>query len=140
MPTERSGARQNAGCNGQRLIGVYTSVPAELPPALRGLDIVIAGGNFYAAVQLATSCSSVTYVTARTTRLTGVRPPNVRIRYGSEVVCADGVEHVETVIVRKLGSGAITACSAAALFLITTDHENALSAHDPFTMTIGATI
>ena len=104
--------------SGRRLRGIYTSVPADLPQALRHADVVIAGGSFDAVRQLAACCASVTYVTASTMRIHGTRDANVNVHYGSEIVCIDGVEHVESVVVRKRRTGAITACTAAALFLL----------------------
>lgn len=100
------------------LAGVYTSMPDELPVALQGREVVIAGESFDAALRLADWCSSVTFITARTARLTAQHRPNLHIVYGSEIVCADGIERVESVVVRKIRTGAVTARNAAALFLL----------------------
>jgi hypothetical protein len=112
IETQRDLANAGRGLN-----GVYTSVPAELPSALHDCDVVVGGGSFDVALQLAAGCASVTYITTRTTRIRKA-PENVRIHYGSEIACIDGVTNVESVIVRKRSNGAITACTAAALFLI----------------------
>ena len=118
MQIEAGKPWQDIARGDERLNGVYTSMPEELPPALRDRDIVIAGGALDAALQFATGCASLTYITARTSRIKGAPQKNVRIHYGSEIVCVDGVEYVESVVVRKRSTGAITACSAAALFLL----------------------
>ncbi|HEY0159660.1 MAG TPA: hypothetical protein VGF28_20400 [Thermoanaerobaculia bacterium] len=103
---------------GEPLRGVYTSLPAELPAALHGRDVVVAGGSFDAALRLAGRCSSVTFVTTRTTRLAAAKHPNVTVLYGSEIVCVDGLGQVESVVVRKIRTGAISARGAAGVFLI----------------------
>jgi thioredoxin reductase len=100
------------------LEGVYTALPAELPAALHGRDVVMAGGSPDAVLRLAEWCSSVTFVTAGTARLTALRRANVTILYGSEIVCADGVGQVESVVVRKIRTGAVSARNAAAVFLM----------------------
>jgi thioredoxin reductase len=100
------------------LEGVYTALPEELPAALHGRDVVIAGGSFEAALRLAEWCSSVTFVTASTARIASTKRANVTILYGGEIVCADGVDRVESVVVRKIRTGALCARNAAALFLI----------------------
>jgi thioredoxin reductase len=110
---------------GERLDGVYTSLPPELPAALHGRDVVVAGGSFDAALQLARCCSSVTFVTTRTSAIAAARRGTVTILYGSEIICADGIERLESVVVRKIRTGAVSACNAAALFLLA-DAQNVL--------------
>lgn len=100
------------------LEGVYTSLPAELPAALRDRDVVVAGGSFDAALRLAGWCSSVTFITPRTARVATEHRANLTILYGSEIVCADGIERLESVVVRKIRTGAVSARNAAALFLL----------------------
>lgn len=104
--------------DGRELNGVYISLPAELPAALHGRDVIVAGGSFDAVRRLAEWCSSVTFVTTDTARLAAAKRANVTILYGSEIVCADGVGQVESVVVRKIRTGAVSARNAAALFLL----------------------
>ena len=102
--------------------GVYTSLPAELPPSLDGVDAVVAGetaGAADAALRLASYCRSVTFVTSRSARAGTLRGcANVTILHGCEVVCVDGVDGVESVVVRKIRTGTVFAYNAAAIFLI----------------------
>ena len=104
------------------LPGVYTSMPAEVPDALHGRDAVVVGassGAVDAVLRLAGCCRSVTYVTERATRIAALRGrANISILYGSEIVCVDGIEHLESVVLRRIRGGGITARCAAALFLI----------------------
>ncbi|HYO75898.1 MAG TPA: hypothetical protein VE010_05500 [Thermoanaerobaculia bacterium] len=100
------------------LLGVYTSMPDELPAALHGRDVVIAGGNIDAALRLADCCSSVTLITPRTARLSVANHAKITILYGSEIVCIDGLEQVESVVVRKIRTRTISARSAAGVFLL----------------------
>jgi thioredoxin reductase len=100
------------------LEGVYTSMPAELPRSVKGRDVVVAGDGLAAALRLADWCSSVTFITTRKTRVPAPHPANLNIIYGSEIVCADGVERLESVVVRKSRTGAVSAHNASALFLL----------------------
>lgn len=100
--------------------GVYTSVPPELPIALRGRDVIVAGGNFGEVLRLADWCASVTFITPDTERVHAAKRANVTILYGSEIVCADGIERLESVVVRKIRTGAVCARNAAALFIEST--------------------
>lgn len=96
------------------LEGMHSSMPAQLPEELRGREVVVAGESFDAALRLAEWGSAVTYVTARTTRV--VAGKNVTVLYGSEIVCVDGIERLESVVVRKISTGVVSARNAAALF------------------------
>jgi thioredoxin reductase len=100
--------------------GVYTAVPAELPLALHGADAVVAGTvSADEVLRLAGCCRSVTYLTARNERTTALRDRgNVTVVHGAEIVCIDGVDRIESVVVRKIRSGAVSAFNASALFLI----------------------
>jgi hypothetical protein len=80
--------------------------------------VVVAGGSFDAALRLAEWCTSVTFITEGTERLTAGKRANVTVLYGSEIVCADGIERLESVVVRKIRTGAVSARNAAALFLL----------------------
>lgn len=103
---------------GEPLRGVYTALPAEVPAALYGRDVIVTGGSFEAALRLAERCSSVTFITPRTGRFAAAKRPNVTVLYGSEIVCMDGVEQVESVVVRKIRTRAISAHAAAGVFLL----------------------
>ncbi|HYK05309.1 MAG TPA: hypothetical protein VE974_26400 [Thermoanaerobaculia bacterium] len=115
---------------GESLDGVYTSLPAELPATLHGREVVVAGGTFDAALRLARCCSSVTFVTARTSRIAAAHSGNVTILYGSEIICADGIDRLESVVVRKIRTGAVSACNAAALFLLTAQDRTGVLAEE----------
>ena len=106
--------------DGERgLGGVYTSMPSELPATLRGCDVVVAGDSTDAVLRLADCCRSVTFVTARSARIPELRGrTNVTILAATEIVCIDGIGQVESVVVRKVRTGAVSACSTAALFLL----------------------
>jgi hypothetical protein len=91
-------------------------MPDALPDEVQGREVVVACEDFGAALRLAEWCASVTFVTARTARVSAKRA-NVTVLYGSEIVCADGIERVESVVVRKISTGAVTACNAAGLFV-----------------------
>lgn len=109
---------------GEPLRGVYTSLPAELPAALHGRDVVVAGGSLDPALRLTERCASVTFVTAGTGRLAAAKRPNVTVLYGSEIVCVDGLGEVESVVVRKIRTGAISARGAAGVFLLDESPHN----------------
>lgn len=100
----------------ERLDGVHTSMPATLPEELRGREVVVAGESVDAALRLAEWGSAVTFVTARTSRVAAAK--NVTVLYGSEIVCVDGIERLESVVVRKIRTGVVSARNAAALFLM----------------------
>jgi hypothetical protein len=68
---------------------------------------------------LAACCRSVTVVTLRKARAGVLRGcANVTIVSGAEVVCVDGLDGVESVVVRKIRTGAVSAYNASALFVI----------------------
>ena len=102
--------------------GIHTSMPAELPAALRDRLAIVAGAtpDAVAAVQrLAKWCRSVTFIKPTRTRVAALRGlTNVTIVHGAEIVCVDGIEHLESVVVREIRSGVISARTAAALFLL----------------------
>ena len=100
--------------------GVYTSMPATLPAALRDrVAIVRAMQAADAVVRLADWYLSVTLITPTNTRIAALRVRgNVTIHHGTEIVCVDGIEQLECVVVRKIRTGAISAHQASALFLL----------------------
>ena len=102
--------------------GVYTSVPAELPAALRDRVAIVDGATSEASdavVRLSDWCRTVTLIKPTSTRVDALRGrTNVTILHGTEIVCVDGIEQLECVVVRKIRTGAISAHKAAALFLL----------------------
>lgn len=102
--------------------GVYTSLPADVPPALRDREAIVLGATpeaSNAVVRLADWCRSVTLIKPTSTRVPALRGrTNVTILHGSEIVCVDGIEQLECVVVRKIRTGAVSAHRAAALFLL----------------------
>jgi thioredoxin reductase len=48
---------------------------------------------------------------------------NIRVRRGTEVAVADGIDQVEVVVLRHLSSGRIDACNASALFVVTPEER-----------------
>jgi hypothetical protein len=102
--------------------GVYTSMPPELPAALRDGQAVVAGEpreTVDAVVRLAGWCRTVTWIKtghARVAALHGLT--NVTILHGAEIVCVDGLGQLECVVARRLRTGAVSAYGAAALFLL----------------------
>lgn len=111
-------------------IGVHVGTPADLPATLRGRDVVIAGPTVVAvvaALRLSDSGGSVTVVTGDPLRGRGVSTSlrkalraraNVRVRSRTEIVCAAGVDRLESVVLQHTKTGRITALEAAALFLL----------------------
>lgn len=102
--------------------GIYTSVPARLPAALRGREAVVSGATpetAGAVLRLLDWCRSVTLVERGRKRLEALGGrPGISILRGSEIVCVDGIGRLECVVVRNIRTGAITAHTAAALFLL----------------------
>ena len=110
--------------------GVHVGTPADLPATLRGGDVVIAGPTVAAAVaalRLSDSCGRATVVTGDTLRAPGVSTSlrtalrasaNVRVLSRTEIVCAAGVDRLESVVLQHTKRGRITALEAAALFLL----------------------
>lgn len=102
--------------------GVYTSMPAKLPAALRDRTAMVAGAmpeGVEAALRLADWCRGVKLVTAMRTRAASLRGrTNVSILRGSEIVCVDGIGQLECVLVREIRTGVLSAHTASALFLL----------------------
>src|SRR5687768_1260496 len=93
--------------------GIYTSVPAELPAALRNRDAIVLGATpdaSHAVARLADWCRSVTLIKPTSTRVTGLRDrANVTILHGTEILCVDGIEQLECVVVRRIRTGVVSA-------------------------------
>ena len=103
--------------------GIYTSVPA-LPAALRD-RVAIVGAAVEVAdalLRLADWCLSVIVIKPNRTGIAALRGRrNVTILHGTEIVCVDGIEQVECVVVRKISTGAISAYQVSALILLPQD-------------------
>ena len=108
------------GVRGLLGAGVYMSLPAKLPAALRDrIAIVRASEAAEAVLRLADWCSSVTLIQPGSTRVAALRGrANVTILHGTEIAGVDGIEQLECVVVRKIRTGAISVHEAAALFLL----------------------
>jgi thioredoxin reductase len=102
--------------------GVYSSMPKELPAALRDRDAIVGGATreaVDAVLRLADWCRAVTFIKPTSTRVAALRGrTNVTILHGAEIVCVDGIGQLESVVARKIRTGAVSAHSAAALFLL----------------------
>jgi hypothetical protein len=101
--------------------GVYRSMPARLPPALRDGRAMVAGAMPEAAdavLRLAGWYRSVTFVTPMTGLCAFRGRSNVTTLRGFEIVCVDGIGQLECVVVRKIRTGAISAHGVTALFLL----------------------
>jgi hypothetical protein len=102
--------------------GLYTSVPVELPAALRDQVVIVAGATeeaVSAVERLASWCRTVTYVKPGGTPIAALRGlKNVTVVGGAEIVCVDGIGQLECVVVRKISGGQVTAYGAVALFLL----------------------
>jgi hypothetical protein len=70
-----------------------------------------------AARQLGEAGWKVTLVTGERDCGCGMRR-ECRRRFGTEVVCATGIEHLEALVLRRIDSGRIEACNASALFIL----------------------
>jgi thioredoxin reductase (NADPH) len=111
-------------------IGVHVGTPADLPATLRGREVIIAGpivSASGAALRLSDSGGSVTVVTGEPLCTPGVSTSlrtalraraNVRVLSRTEIVCAAGVDRLESVVLQHTKTGRITALEAAALFLL----------------------
>lgn len=111
-------------------VGVHIGAPADFPATLRGRDVVVAGPLVLAgsaALRLSDLGGSVTVVTIDTLRAPGVSASlrtalrargNVRVLSRTEIVCAAGVDRLESVVLQHTKTGRITALEATALFLL----------------------
>lgn len=99
--------------------GVYTSVPATLPAALRNGVAIARAVEVDAVLRLADWCLTVIVIKPKRIRVSALRGRgNVTILHGTEIVCVDGIAQLECVVVRKTSTGAIRAHPADALFLL----------------------
>ena len=99
--------------------GVYWGLPNDIPQPVRDRNAVVVGEAVECATvarQLGKAGWSVTVVTReRCSRGIGRK---CRRRVGTEVVCATGGKCLEVVVLRRIDTGHIDACSASALFIL----------------------
>ena len=112
-------------------VGVFTAMPNPLPAPGHGRDVVVVGepvASAAAALTLSDCCGTVTLATHAPGNRSGIATPtrialrsrtNVVVRYETELKCAVGRDHLESVVLRRTGSGHIIACDASALFVLT---------------------
>lgn len=99
--------------------GVYRGMPNDIPQPVRDGHAVVVGGPVEcatAAKQLGMAGWSVTVVMRARHR--GGVGRTCRRRIGTEVVCATGGDYLEAVVLRRVATGRIDACNAAALFIL----------------------
>ena len=100
--------------------GVYRGMPNDLPPPVRERHAVVVGQPaecVAAARRLSEAGWKVTVVTGQADCGCG-RRRECRRRFGTEVVCATGIEYLEALVLRRIDSGRIEACNASALFIL----------------------
>ena len=88
--------------------GVYRGVPANVPYPVRDRHAVVVGKP--------AECAAAARRVADAGWTVTVAAPQRCC--GSSVVCAAGIEYLEAVVLRRVGSGRIEACNASALFIL----------------------
>ena len=99
--------------------GVYRGLPNDMPEPVRDRNAVVVGEAVEcatAARQLGAAGWKVTVVT-RERRGSGAGP-ECRRRACTEVVCAEGADYLEAVVLRRIDTRRIDACNASALFIL----------------------
>ncbi|MGE0704993.1 MAG: hypothetical protein AB7P22_13760 [Vicinamibacterales bacterium] len=99
--------------------GVYRGIPTDMPRPVRDRNAVVVGE----AVQCATAARQLGEAGWKVTVVTRERcgsrvGPECRRRVGTEVVCATGGDYLEAVVLRRIDTWRVDACSAAALFIL----------------------
>jgi thioredoxin reductase len=100
--------------------GVYCGMPENVPPPVRDRHAVVVGQPAEcaaAARQLAEVGWTVTVVTRQKCFGCDVHR-GCRRRVGTELVCATGIDYLETLVLRRIDTGCIDACDASALFIL----------------------
>ena len=106
--------------------GVFLSTPLESATDLGGLEVVIVGSPAAAAAaaeRLAFCGCAVVAVTAERSFGAAERARvrqrlNVTLLAGMELVCADGIGRLESLVLRKISTGHISAIRADVLFVL----------------------
>ncbi len=110
------------------IAGVYAEVENEHVQALRGKNAVVFGplpAAIHAAIRLSESCLTVDVVSRETA--TDITPAlrrsvrgrdNIRLTYATEIACVDGVERIESVVLRRLKNGRLSALNTSGLFVL----------------------
>lgn len=99
--------------------GVYCGMPEHVPVPVRDRHAVVVGRPVEcaaAAQRLVEARWKVTVVTRE--RACGCHVRGCRRRTAMELVCATGIEYLEALVLRRIDTGRIEACSASALFVL----------------------
>ena len=83
--------------------GVYQGMPKEVPRPVRDRQAVVAG-------EPAACAAAARLLGEAGWRVTVVKPD-------TELVCAAGIEYLEALVLRRVGTGRIDAVNASALFM-----------------------
>jgi hypothetical protein len=101
--------------------GVYRGIPKDVPRPVRDRQAVVVGEPPECAAsarRLRDAGWHVTVVTRERCRGCGVRRECRRRVSGADVVCATGIEYLEALVLRRIGTGRIEALNASALFIL----------------------
>jgi thioredoxin reductase len=110
--------------------GVHTTMPEDVPDALRGQHAVVVGEpviSASAALRLDACGCGVTLVTREPADGPGIPSElrralrgrtNIRMRHRTELAWAVGINHLEAVVLRRVTTGRIEALNAAVLFVL----------------------
>ena len=99
--------------------GVYCGVPKDIPQPGGNRNAVVTGAPTqceWAARQLEEAGWHVTVVIPE--RTDGGIHRRCRWIFGTDVVCASGIEYLEAVVLRGVQTGRIEACNVSAMFLL----------------------
>ena len=104
-------------------VGVYTRLPRELAPSLRDRIVVVANRTGADIDRIAGWDAAVHVVTKEACRNSRLSPvvqhaPRISVSYQTEIVCVDGVDHLESILLRGKRTKETSAVSAAALFVV----------------------
>lgn len=100
--------------------GVYCGMPKDAPKPVHSRHAVVVGAaapSIAAARKLRGAGWKVTVVVRERCGDCGMRRDASR-RVATELVCATGIEHLEAVALRRMGSKRIEAFNASALFIV----------------------
>jgi hypothetical protein len=100
--------------------GVYRGMPKHIPQPVRDGHAVTFGraaACAAAARRLSDAGWAVTVVTGDSACACNVRC-DYRLRVVTEVACASGIEYLEALVLRRIGTGRIEAFNASALFIL----------------------
>lgn len=102
--------------------GVYTQLPDRLPAFLDGRPVVVAGGWGREIERICEWPARVHVVTnerCAESSLPGALRQAVRVSvsFGTEIMCVDGIDRLESIVIRRKRYREIEAMEAAALFL-----------------------